>query len=700
MDNTIEDALLVLSALDQDGATQRNNVGFNGRDSAFGNSLASQIQFGKNLSHRQKEVAYSILRKYRVQLSNLGVDFAKIEEPKELTPITNTYPPITSSITIENDTAVIDFGGYPGEKLLSLVKPIPGRTYKDGIWTVPITSSNVIALNNLTQQHSFTLHNWEALVDLSQEFVNNVEESHALDADIEIPNLSMPLMPFQKAGVAYAIKNLSKGKGVYIADEMGLGKTVQGLSILEYKEAYPALIIVPKVVVLNWVKEIKKWLPHHTVTVLGGKSVSKNNVKAIESVGALSCGLTETLPDTDVYIVNYDLLSKWVGPKGKKVGQGMQYTVGGPLKDLDLKGIILDECHLVKDRKALRTKAAAALVRTFQPEVTLALSGTPIPNRPSELITVIKDILNRLPDVGGWQSLWWHHCEGDSRGSHDLEGLNNKMRAAFYVRRLKKDVLPELPPVRWINIPVMMSNPKNYDDVERDLSNWYKTKLEKDPMFLLQMLNYSEEKREKMLKEKAQSQVSAYSEVLVKINALRQTAANEKLQATIEWLEEWLADSGDEKIIVFGIHRAINEAISEYFKAPLIYGGMDSATRLANENAFQNSSPSSSPSNPSNRMLVCSIDAAGIGLTLTAATNVAFVEMPWRPMDLDQAVGRAYGRLSDVHGATAYIITVPDTIEDNIVKLIEKKRNLIAKGADGTSSIIDELIADVLGETT
>ena len=182
-----------------------------------------------------------------------------------------------------------------------------------------------------------------------------------------------------------------------------------------------------------------------------------------------------------------------------------------------------------------------------------------------------------------------------------------------------------------------------------------------------------------------------YSEVLVKINALRQTAAQEKLKATIEWLEEWLEDAGDEKILVYGIHRAMNEAISEHFKAPLIYGGMDSATRLNAETEFQENSVV--------RMLVCSIDAAGVGLTLTAATNVAFVEMPWRPMDIDQAVGRAYGRLSDVHGANAYLITTPNTIEDKIVKLIEKKRGIIGKGADGDQSIISDLINDLFKNT-
>jgi SWI/SNF-related matrix-associated actin-dependent regulator 1 of chromatin subfamily A len=176
------------------------------------------------------------------------------------------------------------------------------------------------------------------------------------------------------------------------------------------------------------------------------------------------------------------------------------------------------------------------------------------------------------------------------------------------------------------------------------------------------------------------------------MNALRQVAAQEKMEDTIAWIEQWLEDSGQEKTIIFGIHRDINELLAQHFNAPLIYGGMTGAERHEAEEQFQNE--------PQTRVLVCSIDAAGVGLTLTAATNVMFVELPWRPMDFDQAIGRAYGRLSDVHGVTAYQIIVPNTIEDEICSIIAKKRDIIEKGADGSKSVASQILNKIMKRLT
>lgn len=767
--NSIETALLALSAVDQDYATTANNVGFNGRDTQFGNSLATQVRAGKTLSDKQKVAAYKMLRTYKKQLGLYGIDYDEIEVPTFVEPkseylidyhsearLFSVHYPFSTKLnsdlknlcyatwsktfnswvvsedyqdslyifaaenafefteaatmkigkiltatrrdTIdinENGRAFINFLGFPSPIILNALKRIPGRKWDPvaKIWTIYINAGNIDAFYEFATKYGFTISGEKFVESLRRDVENNIAASAALDAEVHINGLGLELMPFQKAGVDYAIKNLKPGKGVYIADHMGLGKSLQALAIMKSKRAFPALVVVPKVVWLNWAREIKKCIPGTSVVLLTGKNATKATRDLVESFGAKLVCLGEDIPKADIYVLNYDLLTKWVQPKGKKTGTKVvksgsttttygvtKYEAEGPLGQIKFESIVFDEAHLLKERKSQRTKAAVVLVKQNKPEVVLCLSGTPIPNRPSELIVPIKDILGRLDEVGGWNTLWNYHCQGYSHGAKDLEGLNRKMRASFYVRRSKEEVLPELPPINWVPVDVEMENPSRYDEVEKDIANWFEEKIRENPEFLTRIAGMSKEEQEFAIVKAAEAKADSTSDmavILTKINALRQVAAQEKLKDTIEWIEEWMRDSDrSEKLLIFGIHRNINEKIAEHFNSPLIYGGITPTTRMEAERSFQE--------DPECRILVCSIDAAGVGLTLTAASHVAFIEMPWRPMDLDQAVARAYGRLSDLHGVTSYLVTTPNTIEGNIVKLLERKRFLTSQGQDGT----------------
>lgn len=771
--HTIEAALLALSDRDQDHATVNNAVGFNGRDSDFGNSLAQQVRQGRNLSFKQKAAAYKMLRTYKNQLMSYGVDYDLIDPPqdtgvrvtsnlgdkfidydaerdtfivtmpysKELNERLKYFTsnnclwdnaakvwrvnvrvgdglydfgadngfafsveaerkfgrskPVAGTIQIsEKGRAFIMFNGFPNAVVLNAVKRIPGRKYDGGakLWYVDLNASNLDALDDFAEAYNLTTNGQENVQKLRDSMMKNIVGSRALDSDIAIaPEVRLELMPFQRAGVKYAIDNLRPGRGVYIADHMGLGKSLQALAIIKNKNAFPALIVVPKVVWLNWAREIKKCLGDDTsVVLLTGKNASKSTQKIVESFGAKLVRLGEKIPKADFYILNYDLLQKWAEPVGKKVGKGEVWTATGPLANIDFNAVVFDEAHMLKERKSKRTHAAVSLVKNKNLDVILCLSGTPIPNRPAELIVPIKDILNRLDEVGGWNTLWNYHCQGYSHGAKDLEGLNTKMRASFYVRRSKEEVLPELPPINWVPVDIEMADPKHYETVEADLAVWFEEKLKEDPNFLNSTSHLDDDARELLIADMAENKVAKASDmalILMQINALRQVAAREKLSTLTEWLQNWLDDSSnEEKIIVFGIHRFMNEALSEAFGAPLIYGGMDGAERYAAEDKFQN--------DPNCRMLICSIAAAGVGLTLTAASHIAFVEMPWRPMDLDQAVARAYGRLSDLHGVTSYLITTPSTIEESIVRLLEKKRFVINAVEDGT--VVQQVVKDLI----
>ena len=653
--HTIERALLALSDMDQDRASINNAVGFNGRDSDFGNSLAAQVRNGRGLSLKQRVAAYRMLRTYQNQLKSYGIDYDLIEEPTDAKigiaanlgdkyidfvegyfVLRMPYSPdlnnqlkyatnyqcfwagdlkawkiperakdalydfatdngfalaaaaeakfgrtiLTSGFieVSEKGRAFIMFDKYPNTVILSAIKRIPGRKYDPAakVWYIDLNASNLDALMDFAETYHLTIKGEHYLDKLRDSVIKNIVDSRALDSELKIDGIQLDLMPFQKAGVNYALNNLKPGKGIYIADHMGLGKSLQALAIIKGKDAFPALIIVPKVVWLNWAREVKKCLGDKvSVVLLTGKNATKATERIAESFGAKMVRLGEDLPKADVYILNYDLLQKWAEPVGKKVGKGEVWEATGPLADIDWEAIVFDEAHLLKERKSKRTHAAVSLVKGKNRPVVLCLSGTPIPNRPAELIVAIKDILNRIDDVGGWNTLWNYHCQGFSHGAKDLEGLNTKMRASFYVRRSKEEVLPELPPINWVPVDIEMSNPTHYESVEKDLAVWFEEKFKNDPNFLDSISHLDDEVKELLIVDAAEKKVAKASDmalVLMQINALRQVAAKEKLETLTEWLDNWLNDSSkEEKIIVFGIHRFVNEHIAAaYLSAPSI----------------------------------------------------------------------------------------------------------------------------------
>ena len=139
---------------------------------------------------------------------------------------------------------------------------------------------------------------------------------------------------------------------VLIADEMGLGKTVQAIGILAVKQAFPAIVICPASLKLNWAKEVQKWLSGKQVRVYG----LKGKLKA------------EYDPDgADVYVINYDIVSRNLNS----------------LVNLNAQALVLDESHYCKNGKAQRTKAVLKLSKRIKNKILL--SGTPILNKPIEL---------------------------------------------------------------------------------------------------------------------------------------------------------------------------------------------------------------------------------------------------------------------------------------------------------------------------
>ena len=452
--------------------------------------------------------------------------------------------------------------------------------------------------------------------------------SLADDADLDVPGLSGgELRPFQRAGVAYALRQ----RRTFLADEQGLGKTVEALATIEADGAYPAVVVCPASLKLTWRREAARWLPGRSVAVVEGRR-----------------GLIDA--SADVVIVNYDVVDAHVDS----------------LSALAPRAVVFDESHYCKDPRARRTKACLALAASLPDDaLRLALTGTPILNRPKELVAQLR-LIGRLGDFGSGAALARRFFAPSA-----YERLHWHLRAHCYVRRTKADVLPQLPRKRQVTVPVELTNAAEYELAERDLVAW----LRSQPLDLQTL--------------KARVAAARRSERLVRLNHLRRLAARGKLAAALAWVDDFLASG--EPLVVFASHVEVQKAlVARHPDAVHVLGGDDAAAR---DRAVQAFARADGP-----QLIVCSLRAAGQGLTLTRASNVAFVELDWTPARLEQAEDRCH-RIGQDDAVTAWYLVAPNTIDDTMAGLIEQKRGVIGAVTDGRpeadESIVDAVVRDL-----
>jgi SWI/SNF-related matrix-associated actin-dependent regulator 1 of chromatin subfamily A len=461
--------------------------------------------------------------------------------------------------------------------------------------------------------------------------------SAATDAAIELPSWgSHPpaplhqLKPFQRAGVQYLLSQ----RRSFLADEQGLGKTVEALATIEAADAYPAVVVCPASLKLNWRREIARWLPGRSVQMLDG---IRGGVAA-----------------TEITIINYDIVS------GRLEG----------LTGLRPRAVVLDESHYCKNPRAQRTQAAQALCAVVPREgLVLALTGTPVMNRPPELISQLR-ILGRLQDFGSGAQF------GDRfRGPDAHQRLHWHLRARCFVRRLKSEVLPQLPAKTRAVVPVALDNEPEYRLAEEDVIAWLRTQ----PLDLREL--------------DARVAAALRAERLVRLNALKLLAARGKLHAALHWIHDFL--SSGEPLVVFARHREIQRAVLARFPHALHVLGEDS--RRARDRAVREFQEGGEGS----RLIVCSIEVAGQGITLTRASHVAFLELDWTPAKHDQAEDRCH-RIGQQDAVNATYLLAADTIDETIAALLERKRAVIGAVTDGREEdergVVDALVAELRGQ--
>jgi SWI/SNF-related matrix-associated actin-dependent regulator 1 of chromatin subfamily A len=465
-----------------------------------------------------------------------------------------------------------------------------------------------------------------AIIDMA------VAKSRATTGTINPPApVGLKYHPYQKAGIAYALNR----PNVLMGDEMGLGKTIQAAGVINMDASInTVLVICPAGLKINWRLELQKWLVRYF------------DIAIVNSRDSWPAG-------ADVTIINYDILSKYKDA----------------ITATHWDALIVDECHYIKNPNALRTKMVVGDHRSKTPPIyarrKIFLGGTPIENRPIEGWPVFHFLAPaEFPNFWRYAKRYCAAYQGrhgwDMSGASHLDDLQQKLRTSIMIRRLKSEVLTELPPkVRQI-IELPQEGFSELLQKERDI-------------FCRHIAVTPEENYARFVKE-AFTLLSTRGLQFEDIARIRHTCALAKAPAVADFVLDAIKTSSS-KVVVFAHHHDVIDNLALRFHRAkishvIVTGKTPLNRRQMHVDAFQK--------NSSVKIFIGNIRAAGVGLTLTAASHVIFAELDWVPGKVIQAEDRCH-RIGQTDSVLVQHLVVNGSIDVNLIQtLIEKQRILDA----------------------
>ena len=459
-----------------------------------------------------------------------------------------------------------------------------------------------------------------------------------INVELPIPE-GMTLYPYQKHGVIYARKVREYGgNGVLIADDMGLGKTCQSLITVNDLQLGAnnkrLLIVCPASLKGNWQREVDMWLTDRLYVDGVGVAQGKRFPK-----------------DARTVIINYDILSKH-----EELLLAEEWGV-----------VIMDECHYIKNQSN-RTRVAVKIKAGFK----ILLSGTPMDSKPRELFNMIHYVdPKNWPKRSVFEVRWCGGTGSSNNGCQRSEELHKRLRQTCMVRRIKADVLTDLPAkVRQI-IPVSCIGLPLAGDVESLIRN-------------------ASEIAAKIEELKAKGNEDDYKNEIKSLNdssflmqgdmmKIRKQIGCAKVPGVSQLVGEMLDSDPERKIILFGIHV---EALEAYmcnlarFNPVLISGKVKVGLRQGIVDKFQNDERC--------RLFIGNIQAAGVGLTLTRSSHVVMAEQDWGPSGMIQAEDRAH-RIGQKDSVLVQIMVAEKSVDMTIAKMIVQKLENLQAVLDGAT---------------
>lgn len=506
------------------------------------------------------------------------------------------------------------------------------EAHKDGVYSA--------RLNELPYYQKLMRQN-PAIRLMQDEWLNqlsiDLQRRHLGQPAVLPSNLQNILRGYQKAGVAWLQMLRHYGLNGILADEMGLGKTIQALSVLQgTPDGRISLLICPKTLLYNWVAEIDKFHTNIPHLVVEGDKLTREELLSQPNVKLLLISYSLVLNDLEL------------------------------LKDFNFYYIVLDEAQNIKNTSAQRTAA----IKKLKSENRLALSGTPMENRLTELWSQFDFLMpGYLRSLKSFKDTY-EKAEDQELAQQRLQ----RMVAPFILRRIKKEVLLELP------------------DKQEQIS-WCKLGTVQEKAYLQVLENVK-----KQLFPAESSGAISYMHILSALTKLRQIcnhphlinpdikpepAASSKLEQLLHLLEESL--EGGHKVLVFSqfvqmltiIRRAIEDSGWDY-----CYLDGRTKNRMQVVNEFEH--------NPDKRIFLISLKAGGTGLNLTVADTVILFDPWWNPMVENQAIDRAH-RIGQTNKVQVVRLISKGTVEEKIVALQQSKLAMFENIVSGDRQVLSSL---------
>ena len=463
-----------------------------------------------------------------------------------------------------------------------------------------------------------------------------------------------------------------------IADEMGLGKTPNALAWLHNNpHLRPALIVCPASIKLQWARESARWL-----------GIPLDDIQVLK-------GVKPGWVSEDIVICNYDILTRRLAD----------------LHRHQFRAIILDESHYVKEAKTKRSKMAKLLCDQPCVQSVLALTGTPVLNRPKELWHQVYCINPRI-----WPSFYpfakkfcdpqrvdttWNfekksrNQAWDYNGASNLDVLDETLRERLMIRRRKADVMDELPSLETVTVPFEV-NLTGYRKARKEVHQRLEEKRDELREQREQINRMSEDAREEAIAGRAEenSGKKLYGYLINEISKLKKEAAMAKLDLAIDWVANF-AES--ERLVVFTHHHDLTDALYTGLSGkglhvpPPLDGRTSEVYRQRTVDAF---------SQGEYQVLICGLKAMGMGVDglQHGASHLAFLEFGWSPADHAQAAARLH-RQGQEKPVTAYYLLAADTLDEKIADLLDCKSTVTSAvlGEMDTAGIMESII-DAIAE--
>ncbi|XP_076579618.1 DNA annealing helicase and endonuclease ZRANB3 isoform X2 [Chaetodon auriga] len=442
------------------------------------------------------------------------------------------------------------------------------------------------------------------------------------------------LMPFQREGVEFA---LSRNGRCMIADEMGLGKTVQAIAVAyAFRREWPLLVVVPSSLKYPWIEELERWIPE----------LQPGDINLVENKSH-----TMGISSSKVTVLGYGLLTTDARPLVEALSR-QQFAV-----------VVVDEAHYLKSRNAARTKILVPLIQSAKRAILL--TGTPALGRPEELFMQIDAIYPKR--FGTWTDYAKKYCNAhyryfgprrqwDCRGASNLEELHQRL-SEIMIRRLKADVLTQLPPKIHQRIPFDL--PKEAaKEASASFAEW--------------------ERLMKGLRSGVATTDSPFTQVMSLVTQMYKQTAIAKAGAVKDYIKMML-EAEQLKFLVFAHHltmlqactEAVIEAKAGYIR---IDGSVPASERIQLVHKFQ--------SDPETRVAILSIQAAGQGLTFTAASHVVFAELYWNPGHIKQAEDRAH-RIGQTSSVNVHYLIAKGTFDTVMWSMLNRKEMVTGSTLNG-----------------